>query len=234
MARYYVELLITGIAAGSCVWFATQSQVWWRRFLYIVGFEFSLFLLTFSGCSGMSNFPGQIRPVSAIGNLSVSELRWSFGLMFSVAACLALVRLMQHVSQPWLTLGKIAIYGFVSLAAFVIWLQGCDEGSTQRFPIAYAPDGRRFARVQELDGGAMDSFHTEVMLRTRDRLRGSLIFGSNDAPNEVHLTWVDATHLQVDYDRWTRDGVALPDDDFSCNSALGVSVNCVSHTLEQK
>jgi hypothetical protein len=211
-----------------------QSQLCWRRLLYIVAFEVSLFLLTFSGCSGMSNFPGQTRPVSAIGDLSVSELWWILGLMFSVAACLTFVGLMQYVSKPWRTLGKIAIYGFVSLAGFLMWLQGCDEGQTLWFPIAYAPDGRHFARVQEIDAGAMDSFHTAVMLRTRDRLGGRVIFGSNDAPDEVHLTWVDETHLQVDYDRWTRDGVTLPDDDFSCNSAFGVSVNCVSHALEQK
>lgn len=234
MARYYLELLLMGAAAISCVWFATRSHVWWRRLLYIVVSELSLFLLTFSGCSGMSNFPGQTRPVSAIRNLSVSELRWSFGLMFAAAACLTLVRYMQNVSQPWLALGKIAIYGFVSLAGFFIWLQGCDEGSTRLFPIIYAPGGRCFARVQELDGGAMDSFHTVVMLRTSDRLIGRQIFGSQDAPDEVHLTWVDATHLKVDYDQWIRDGVALPDDDFSCNGALGVSVNCVPHVLEQK
>ena len=43
----------------------------------------------------------------------------------------------------------------------------------------------------------MDSFHTSVVLRTRDRLRGVLIFGSHDAADEVHLKWVDATHLQA-------------------------------------
>ena len=231
MARYYVELLLTSIAAVSCVWLATRSRIWWRRLLYIVASEFSLFLLTFSGCSELSNFPGQTRPVSAIRNLSVSELGWSFGLIFAVAACLTLVRFMRHVPRPWLAIGKIAIYCFVSLAGFVIWLQGCDEGSTRLFPLIYSPDGRRFARVQELDGGAMDSFHTAVMLRTSDRLRGRLIFSSQGAPDEVHLTWVDATHLRVDYDLWARDG---PDGDFSCNSALGVSVNCVPHTLEQK
>ena len=234
MARYYLELLITAIAAVSFLWLAKRSHVWWRRLLYIVAFEFSLFLLTFSGCSEMSNFPGQTYPVSAIGTLSVSELRWSFGLMFSIAACLAMVRLLRRVSSRWRIAGKGALYSFVSLAAFVLFVQGCDEGCTRRFPIAYAPDGRRFARVQELDAGAMDSFHTDVMLRTRNRLWGVLIFATNDGPDEVRLTWVDATHLRVDYDQWTRNGVALPDDDFSCNSALGVSVNCVSHVLEQK
>ena len=80
----------------------------------------------------------------------------------------------------------------------------------------------------------MDSFHTAVMLRTSSRLSGVLVFGSHDAPEEVHLTWVDATHLRVDYDQWTRNGLALPDDDFSCKSSLGISVTCVPHALEQK
>ena len=180
MARYYVELLITYIAAGSFVWLATQCLIWWRRLLYTVAFEVRLILLTFSGCDAMSNFPGQTRPVSAIGDLSLSELWWIFGLMFSIAACLAIVKLLPRVSSRWRIVGKVAIYGFVSLSAFVLCVQGCDEGCMRRFPIAYAPDRKRFARVQEIDAGAMDSFHTTVMLRTRDRMSGVQIFGSHD------------------------------------------------------
>jgi hypothetical protein len=234
MARYYIELLLTVAAAVTFAWLVKNTHVWWRRFLSIVALEFSLFLLTFSGCSAMSNFPGQTRTVSAIGNLSVGELRWTFGLILLIPTCLAIISLLRRATSSSRILANVALYSLVFLASFILFVRGCAEGCTRRFPIAYAPDGKHFARVQELDAGAMDSFHTAVMLRTGTRISGVQIFGSGDGPDEVHLTWVDGTHLRIDYDQWMRNGLALPDSDFFCNSALGVSVICVPHALEQK
>ena len=63
-----------------------------------------------------------------------------------------------------------------------------------------SPDGRHIARITELDGGAMDSFHTTVEVRSHWHVYPDEVFRiPENHPRDVQAKWVNDSELVIRY-----------------------------------
>jgi hypothetical protein len=78
-------------------------------------------------------------------------------------------------------------------------MYGCAARLTYRFAPTSSPNGKYTARVTELNGGAMDSFHTSVEVRSHWQIYPDEVFSSKGDPREVELRWATNSELVIRY-----------------------------------
>lgn len=80
----------------------------------------------------------------------------------------------------------------------------------------------------------MNSFHTRVVVRSRNRLHDWTVLTTEQAPWEIQAEWTDSNHLLVTYPSWNQDGSTGSDPDFHCGDAGAIHVTCLNRLMSPK
>jgi hypothetical protein len=131
-----------------------------------------------------------------------------FGLF--IFGCLRLMRRARHGLQPvrWQRdaivgsrFGAVAL-AFVGIPLFGIGVMFGGMFGHEVPHVTVSPDGQHQALVFEGDSGATDHFHTFVSVLPKNKQLGEHEAGNAfgvDGNQIVHVLWIDATHLHVEY-----------------------------------
>jgi len=88
-------------------------------------------------------------------------------------------------------------------AAFIAFLFGTLMCGRYDFPPAVSPDGRKIANVTENDCGAVDNFHSKVIIKTSafnfGFRTGTTIFSTAEDPRSLEIEWIGPHEVVVRY-----------------------------------
>lgn len=198
------------------------------RLLPSLGVCTSMFLLTYSGCSAAALGGKQYRPATDLLELSLPELGWIS--LFGIVPILTLAAMpVTQRWRPWQNVTAVLSGSpFVFLSAFGLWANGCNQGCQHLGAPVISPDGHYVAHVEEMDGGAMDRFHTSVVMRSANHLHSDVVFTTSLwGPEAIQLNWTGPTELHITY-AYSFSSDLTADHELSCRDMGLVRVKCDS------
>jgi hypothetical protein len=202
-----------------------------RRLSAVFATVASLWLIEVSACSGIAYENWIDHPNVSLQDWLVPKLWLYYALpdlttpaliIFFLALVLTTFPLRRKLGPIWSKVSAFIAVPAVLLSSLLLFVIGCDQACEVRSPVVWSPDHQFFVRTEELDGGAMDSFHTSVTLRSSNRLHAWTVLTSEQAPSDIRIEWKDASHLRLGY-RATADRL---DPEYSCVNGGPVSVLC--------
>src|SRR5579862_4222799 len=119
--------------------------------------------------------------------------------------------------------GRISGFLLTTSGTLACLLLLSERACTERLPSVVSPDSTHLAMVSSVNGGATESWHTSVEVRSSWRPFSRMVFSSQDAPGDVHLNWLSNSHLLIVTPGNPQEPV---DPEYSCSSALNVDVTC--------